>query len=469
MSASELGGPALGQSLKPLNSDAGKIFDNESSIALDSTMFFRSLKLFAAGLLTTLLLACGSGEPAPAATGLTPNAGESSVTLTWDMVSGVEYWMFFTPTSSAPASVSSMQSWFGLPGGNVLINVSSPYVVQGLQNGVEYTFSINGRIGGGPGGPGATPVTATPRIAGSSWSAAAAAGSSDLRSVAYGTVTSTTLVNSVTTVTGTTSNYVAVGTAGAMYSSTDGSTWSAINYSTSSRLNGASFFGTYKVVGDGGLVLTSPDAVTWTTQTSGTTQNLYAIASNNLSLNVAVGANGTILSSADGIIWTAATNSGTSADLYAVNYSSYNSGTWVAVGAGGTIVTSSDGLTWHSVSSSVTTDLRGIANLASLSTAGVVTATFVAVGATGTVLSSNDAVLWAPVTVAGLSANLNAVVYGTQFVTIGSAGNILYSTDGLSWTAGTTAPANTNDLLAVVHGLDGFYAVGAAGTNLSSK
>ena len=437
-------------------------------------MFFRSIQLFLAGLMTALLLtACGGGNAPPAPTNLRVTAGESSATLTWDTVNGVEYWVFVAPTSFAPTSgVASMQAWFGLPGGNVLLRVSSPYVVQGLVNGTDYTFTINGKVDGGPGGSGATPVTATPRIAGSSWVPGTATGSDDLRSMAYGSTVATT---------SSTGTYVAVGAAGAMYSSTDGTDWSAIDHrnvnSNSNRLNGASFFGTYKVVGDGGLVLTSPDAVTWTEQTGVktlTTQNLYAIASNGLNLNVAVGAGGTIIYSPDGIIWTAASNSATSADLYAVNYSAYTNGTWVAVGAGGTIVYSNDGSDWQNVSSAAMThELSGVANLASFTASGTgtftITATFVAVGASGTVLSSNDAVLWAPVTVAGLSANLNAVVYGTQFVAVGADGNILYSTDGLNWAPGTTTPADSHDILAVVHGLDGFYAVGASGSNRLSK
>ena len=427
-------------------------------------MFFRSFKLFAVSLITLLLLACSNGDPAPAPTGLTVSAGESSVTLTWDTNSDVEYWVFYAPTSVAPSIVASMQSWFGLPGGNVLLQVTSPYVVQGLVNGANYSFSINGRTGGGPGGPGAAPVTATPRIAGSSWVATAASGSNDLRSVTYGSTTTTTLVNSVTTTTNLTSTYVAVGAAGTMYSSIDGAVWSAINYATSNRLNGASFFSSYKVVGDGGLVLTSPDAVTGTAQTSGTAQNLYAIASNGLSLNVAVGANGTIISSADGITWTAATNSATSRDLYAINY---GSGVWMAIGAGGTIVTSIDGATWQSVNSGVTADLRGVASVSSFSTTGVASTRYVLVGASGTLLSSSDGVSWTAQTVPGLSANLNAVVYGTQFVAVGSGGSILYSADGLSWSAASAV--NANDILAVAHGLDGYYAVGSAGSHLQSK
>ena len=423
-------------------------------------MFFRSIQLFLAGLMTALLLtACGGGDAPPAPTNLQVTAGESSATLTWDTVSGVEYWVFVAPTSSAPTSVASMQNWFGLLGGNVLLKVSSPYVVQGLLNGVNYTFSVSGRVDGGPGGPGATPVTATPRIAGSSWAAAAASGSDDLRSITYGSI--------VTTISST-STYVAVGAAGAMYSSTNGTVWSAIDHSNvnsnSNRLNGASFWGSYKVVGDGGLVLTSPDAITWTAQNSDTTQNLYAIASNGLSLKVAVGAGGTIIySTNDGITWNKATNSGTSADLYAVNY---GNGTWVAVGAGGTIVISGDGSNWFDHSESGPA-LRGVASKVSVSSTGAVTATFVAVGDSSTVLYSTDGASWTSQPVPMLGANLNAIVYGTQFVAVGAQGSILYSSDGQIWDAASSP--NSNEILAVTHGLDGFYAVGSTGSHLQSK
>lgn len=171
------------------------------------------------------------GSPSPAASGLKAIATESTVTISWDMVSGVEYWIFYAPTSVVPASTASMGGWIGLPGGVSMINVTSPYVASGLTNGVSYSFSVNGRTGGGPGGPGTTPVTATPMLAGSTWSLGSATDARELRSAMFG------------------SSYVAAGASGAMYSSTDGATWSAINYTTSSNLNGASYFGTYKLVG----------------------------------------------------------------------------------------------------------------------------------------------------------------------------------------------------------------------------
>ncbi len=436
-------------------------------------MFLRSFKLLLATLMAVLMLVACGGEAAPAPTGLTVAAGETSASVSWDMVDGVEYWLFFGPTSVAPTDTSSMHGWIGLPGGNVLLKVTSPYLVTGLINGTSYSFSVNGRTGGGPGGSGAAAVSVVPRIAGSNWVAGSAGsmGSHDLRSLAYSINTTSTVLTSTTssiptTVTTTVTNYVAAGAGGAMYSSPDGSTWSAINYATTSNLNGASYFGTYKLVGDGGLVLASPDAITWTPQTSPTTQNLYAIASNNLNLNVAVGASGTIITSPDGVTWTAASNTATSNDLYAVTYSTYNSGTWVAVGAGGTVVESADGLTWHSVASNTTADLHGIASMTNTSTTGVVTATFVAVGTTGTVLSSTDGNTWATQVLPGVTA-LNAVTYGDQFIAVGSGGNIFISTDGLAWTP--TAAATSQDLYAVVHGLYLYAAVGAAGTNLLAK
>ena len=430
-------------------------------------MFLRSFRLFVAALAAALVLlsvGCGNGEPAPAPTGLAVSAGEASATVSWDMADGVEYWLFFGPSSVAPTTTSSMQGWFGLPGGNVLLKATSPYVVTGLPDGLSYSFSVNARTNGGPGGPGSTAVKVTPRIAGASWLAGSTVpATTDLRSVTFGATTGTTTTVPVNT-------YVAAGTGGAIYSSLDGATWSAVNGASSRNINAAAYFGTFKLVGDGGLVLLSSDAASWTAQTSGTTQNLYALASNSLNLNVAVGANGTIISSADGISWTPATSSGTTRDLYAVTYTAYGSGLWLAVGAGGTMVQSTDGLTWTSVASNTLADLRSIAYGTQLltSTTGVTTATsqFVVVGAAGSVLSSIDGATWSTQTLAG-AGNLNAVTYGAQYVAVGAGGKIFISADGASWTATTTV--TSQNLYAVARGTLTYSAVGAAGTNLLSK
>jgi hypothetical protein len=355
-----------------------------------------------------------------------------------------------------------MSTWIGLPGGGTKINATSPLVLTGLVNGTSYSFSVNGRTNGGPGGPGATPVTATPRLAGSTWTAGAVAGSHALRCVAYG------------------ASFVAAGDSGAMYSSADGVAWSPITYATTANLtanvNGCSYWGTYKLVGDGGLVLTSPDAVTWTAQTSGILQNLYAVASNNVNLTVAVGANGTIITSPDGITWTSRV-SNTAQPLYAVNYSalsaSGSSGTWTAVGAAGTVVNSMDGgLTWTpgTVPSGTTADLRGIAYGASTAATGA--SIFVAVGASGTVLTSAFGSTWSAVSTATstipTNIDLNAVTYGTQFVVVGAGGNSFVSTDGVTW-IGSSSAGTTSNLNAVARGPLTYSAVGDSGANVLAK
>lgn len=419
-------------------------------------MSMRFFRVWMAALLVAVAsVACGGASTAPTPSGLTTVEGETTVTVTWTMDSGVEYWLYVAPTSVAPTNNSSMHGWFGLTGGQVLMKVSSPYVVTGLTNGTSYAFSVNGRISGGPGGPGAPTVNATPRLAGSSWTlgtpVAPVATPPNFNSLTLG------------------ASYVAAGNTGALYSSTNGTSWTAITAitpPTTNNLNGASYLGTYKVVGDLGVIYTSSDAVTWTQRSSGTTKNLYAIASNglNLNLNVAVGEGGTILTSADGVAWTERT-SNTANHLYAVTFSSYNSGTWIAVGEGGTIVTSADGVTWTNTGHAGV-DLRGVASGLNASNSAI---TLVAVGASGTALSSTNSTTWTSQTLTGVGTNtMNAVTYGTQFVSVGNGGMRYVSTDGTTWTQATTS-ATTADLMAVVRGSLSYVAVGAVGTNLLAK
>lgn len=418
-------------------------------------MSFRFFKLFAITLVTAVFLGACGGESAPAPMAVKAVATESTVTLTWDMTPGVEYWLFYGPSANVPADTSSMHNWIGVLNGGSRTNVTSPYVVTSLTNDVEYKFSINGRTNGGPGGAGSTPQTATPRLAGANWNLGPnnPLGSNDLRSVTYGGL------------------YVATGTSGTLYSSTDGLAWNPINSGTASNLNGSSFFSNYKAVGDGGVILTSSDAVVWTTQASGTTQNLYAIASNYFNLHVAVGANGTILTSPDAVTWTAAV-SPTTNHLYGITFSTYGGGTWVAVGAGGTLLKSTDGMAWNLFTLNAGVNLNGV-DLTGVAFGGAAASTtavdvFVVVGASGTLLTSADGVTWTQKALPVTSVDLKAVTYGRQFVAVGTAGKVLLSTDGNTWTSSADTQT-TNTLYAVVRGFSTYSAVGATGTNLLAQ
>jgi hypothetical protein len=404
----------------------------------------KSIALFLSSFILALTLAgCGSnsGSSADAPPDLKAVAGDAQVTLTWTPQPDVEYWLFYAPGNNVTTS-----NWASI-GGRAVLDVSSPYVLSGLINGSTYSFTINGRKKGGPGGPGSPTQVAVPRLAGSVWSAGAALGTATLNGVAAGVITAG---NSTAT----------VGNGGAIFSSIAGATALArTNPAGAADLNAIAFGASgYVAVGAAGTILLSTDALTWTAQTSNTTNTLYGIVNNGASGFVAVGAGGTILNSADGKTWTVAT-SGTTNDLYAITL---GSGRYVAVGKGGTLLTSSDTTTWVAVTVDTTNDLRGVVAGTNATTTTIL---YVAVGASGTLLTSTDAAAWTKQT--PISANnLAAVIYGGQFVSVGNAGSIYTSTDGTTWTSQTSG--TTSDLKAVTRSTAGYTAVGAAGTNLFS-
>jgi hypothetical protein len=156
------------------------------------------------------------------------------------------------------------------------------------------------------------------------------------------------------------------------YLTTDGtnSSWAAVASGATTwtqRMGGevsATWYGVayngsdlYVVYGSAGKLYTSPDGITWTSRTSGfgSTTIFKVIYAN--SLWVAVGNNGTITTSTDGITWTART-ANMSTNL--IRDVIYGNSLFVAVGAGGGstntggITYSTDGITWTRKSQSLT-------------------------------------------------------------------------------------------------------------------
>lgn len=100
---------------------------------------------------------------------------------------------------------------------------------------------------------------------------------------------------------------IAYGSAGAMFSSTNGTSWtSRTSQFSSDNILQASWNGSlFVAVGGSGKVSTSPDGITWTARTSGTANGLIGVAANpSTGRCVACGATGTVITSADGINWT---------------------------------------------------------------------------------------------------------------------------------------------------------------------
>lgn len=421
----------------------GPVLDLNGTVSIactDLTNWKRMKQLFTSILLALgavlALAGCDTGSSAPPPGEVKVVAGDGSVTLTWAMEPGVEYWVFSAAADSvAPENCSS------LPECKTIMSAVSPQVVSGLTNGTTYSFTVNGRIDGGPGGPGSASVSAVPRMAGAVWDVGAPLGQADLRGVTYGT------------------SFLAVGSSGAMFSSADAIAWTALGSVIAADLNAAIYGNAgFIAVGAGGVMLRSTDDLaSWTQLAASTTNDLYALAYSG-SLFLAVGANGTIITSEGGENWTLR-YSGTSSNLYGV---AYGNGLYVAVGAGGTLQTSSDGVNWQAALSQTTLDLKGVAYGADV---------FVATGATGALLTSADGITWVPQTPIASSPTLNAVIYGddfygTQFVAVGNNGAIYTSADGINWASPSSG--NTNNLYAATYGNYGYSTVGAAGSNLSA-
>lgn len=407
----------------------------------------RHYHLIAAALAVFMLAGClggafNLGSAANPPTDVKLVAGDSSVTVTWTMAPNVEYWIF-----SAPADAITTDDWSKLPGGKATINVVSPQVITGLTNDTKYSFTVNGRTDGGPGGPGSTSVSIVPRLAGSEWSVGNPL-ANDLRGTAFGTL------------------FVAVGAHGALYSSPDFNSWTPVAWTAQTNpvgdlpdLNAVAYGAAgFVATGARGTMLLSTDAITWTAQNSGTANNLYALASNGGSVYLAAGANGTIINTTDGKTWATA-NSGTTQDLFGL---AYGNGLYVAVGANGTLLTSTDGTTWQSVASNTSAKLNSVAYGANSTTA---VATFVAVGDAGTLVTSTDGATWTAQTPIA-SNNLASVTYGRLFVAVGDKGTIFTSTDGGTWQA--KASGTVNDLKSVGHSGTNYSVVGMSGANLSS-
>jgi photosystem II stability/assembly factor-like uncharacterized protein len=465
-------------------------------LGMKPTMFMQQFKSVAGVLCAAVLVAActHAGNSVDPPTGFAVTAGDNRVTVTWDTVPGVDYWLFYGPGDGV-----SPANWTNALGSLDIMHATSPQVVAGLLNDATYSFSADARTNGGPGGAPTASVSKKPRLAGAEWKA-------------------NTPISSAPTLRGVTTNgstYLAAGvdTAGdgVIYSSTDAQNWTANYTATGHPLNGIyNAIGVYLAVGDAGKVFRSTDLVTWTDESATTgnvpsVENLNAVASNFANLFVAVGNNGTILHSADGgVTWnppTTVTWTTTAQNLYGVTYAVYGTTTmWLAVGSGGTILKSTDGaVTWSQVHSGGA-DLKSIAYGPCVTTlAGVTTYTsypsgacLVAVGNTGTALTADPSITdpltsipslatWDARTLPGVgTSNINAVMRGSQFVAVGDSGYIATSQDGATWTQATSwltsavprvvgGTQPTDSLYAITHAAYDYAAVGGNGVNLYAQ
>lgn len=447
-------------------------------------MFPNRLKAALPALIAaTLVSACGGGGGSSSAMpeNLQVVEGDSQVTITWKQEAGVQYWLFYAPTTTDIATVEVWRKTTGALSrvGDKGKGISSPYIITGLTNDKSYDFLLNGRIDGGEGGPVASLSPKTPRLSGNAWLAGNSVSSGTLmRSVAYGLTTSGA----------STYSYVAVGHGGKIYTTPDidgKRSYGAIDSGVLQPLNWISPTGTqvsggidlkgivyavgpskYIAVGTAGSVAYSSDINNWTTLDStvtGTSNTLNAVANNGSSLVVAVGDNGTIRYSTDGTSWSAANaiTPATSANLYGVAYSA--KGEWVAVGDGGTVLTSTDGSNWTATTQSGA--LKSVAAVTHVAN-NVITYAFVAVGSDGTVLTRTDDNAWSAQTLAG---SFHAASAGSRLVAAGTNGAIFTcEIPCVSWVVPPTKPATTETIFGLLNAQNTYTAVGSNSLSIYS-
>jgi subtilisin family serine protease len=231
-----------------------------------------------------------------------------------------------------------------------------------------------------------------------------------------------------------------------------GGNWGVLNR-PGHHIDAAFGGGTYVTVGADGAIFSSSDGVTWTQRSPGTSKHLFRVVYGN-SRFVAVGASGTILTSTGGTSWTSA-DSGTGTALRGVGF---GNNTYIAAGYNGTIVSSSDGLNWSKLNSGTTEKLQGIS---------FGNNTFVAVGNGGIIFRSTNGTTWTQQTSA-VSTDLYDITFGNNvFTAVGKYGEVVTSPGGVTWTRGSSGIGNS--LYSVAFGNYQFTAAGARGKILVSS
>lgn len=256
--------------------------------------------------------------------------------------------------------------------------------------------------------------------------------------------------------------------------------------------------GVYIVVGDNGIIASSGNLSSWTILTSNTTENLYAIATNEgkevLSSDKVIigGDNGALLTSYNGESWTVETSPTTGSAIMDIVYAN---NLFVLVGVSSVIMTSTNGTNWSSKPSDIcdwynvsylnnlyfcfglncmsmySADAaswsgRTIGGFAKLNDVIYINNQFIAVGNSGTIVVSDNGVDWIKRSM-GQNYTINSIAYGlNRYIAVCNDGKILSSSDSITWALTSKGSENINDVC-FTNGK--FVAVGENGTIISSK
>ena len=239
-----------------------------------------------------------------------------------------------------------------------------------------------------------------------------------------------------------------------LVTSTDGINWTALTITSLGYISAVAFgAGVWVAVGVSGFCYSSPDGVTWTSRSAGSAS--FSDITYAAGLFVAVTISNAIYTSPDGLTWTLRSVTGV---LYRVVY---NNSRFVAVGSA-RISTSTDGITW-------TTQVVGSVPLNSVVWNGTV---WCAVGNNNTIYTSPDAVTWTLRPIQDTTPTLGTVIEvgGTLYAQFFEGSTLLVSTDnGVTWNRRATAVFVTSVSLTVAYLGNRFIIAGSGWATQSSS
>jgi hypothetical protein len=467
-----------------------------------------------AAVITVGLCGClgNSGNSAAPPQGVQVYAGDASISVTWPADPGVSYWVFH---AQSPL-LSTSGNWANLLYAGAVVNTGSPITLCGQINNPTPSplfpatyFSVNGRSGSAPGGPGSTLVSTVARPAGGPYSAWIPGQTipSAVSAIGYGATTGCGYAGRPAS-----GMYVAVGPGGTIYSAAlapnvagplspsqgnDPLTWvrASVPAGLSEDLQGVAAYSygnaannpgvastVFVAVGKGGTIVRSADGQNWQ-QVSGvpTGVNLNAVAVAGATF-VAVGDSGVVLTSPDSLNWSLNANAAT-ASTNSLNAIHCVSSTCVAVGANGTTLWSGNsGATW-SLFAFGTNNWSAIAygnandnadalvsvtnNTLTVTPANQSINTWVVVDANGSYAYATSSGAWVSGSGA-IASSIVAIDYTTRFVALDGAGNAYASENGVSWSTAPVGASNLLDAVAMRSNGAGYVAIGSSGDNASA-
>jgi len=216
-----------------------------------------------------------------------------------------------------------------------------------------------------------------------------------------------------------------VGAVGETWASADARTWTHSALGTTSTINGIAFgSGRFVAVGSGNAVFTSTDGASWTAVPAGIPlQGPYPtlpVIAYGAGKFVTMDNGGAVYSSADGVTWAAGAAGAPVGSLVFGETVGF-----VAVGRDGSVWRSADGGAW-SPSTAFGTDSGANPGINAVAYGD---SQFVAVGGGGAILVSEDAIHWSVRSLDMQAAYVGVGFTGDAFVAVGSSGAIALSSE----------------------------------------